>query len=334
MTRSGPRLTTVLAAAACLVVSLPTAAELSGARTERLSFASQDVYSFADLFAAKSPVPTIAVEGELTLPRSGGAKLPAMVIVHGHSGVQIGGREAYWANVLLNLGIATFVIDSYAPRGVESATSDPAVVTGEMMTVDALSALGALASHARIDPDRIGVLGFSEGGFAAINAAITSVWEAVTAGQNRFVLHLAFYPPCNAQWYTATTTGAPIGFLLAERDDLSLARHCQNYAERIAAAGGAVLTATFPGVHHGFDSDLSVAHRSSVFNRSKCMYRIDDRGELIDVNHSMALTTPERRRHSLQKCGYYGATTGGNEGARSAATRKVREYVSDILLRR
>ena len=59
------------------------------------------------------------VDGTLVLPAGAAARMPAMVIAHGSGGI-LPGREEAWAGRLNGLGIATFVVDSFAPRGLSS----------------------------------------------------------------------------------------------------------------------------------------------------------------------------------------------------------------------
>ncbi|HET8533473.1 MAG TPA: dienelactone hydrolase family protein [Methylomirabilota bacterium] len=87
------------------------------------------------------------------------------MIAHGSGGVDT--REAAWADRLGALGFSTFVVDSFTPRNVRETATDQARLPTAANVADAMAALRLLATHPRIDPDRIGIVGFSKGGQVA-----------------------------------------------------------------------------------------------------------------------------------------------------------------------
>ncbi len=308
------------------------AADLSGGQTGKVTFRSTNFATFAEALSGRPSQNPIDVQGTLTLPPGAGGRVPAMVIVHGSSGLGEGGREVYWSKVLLDMGVATFVPDSFAARGVAGTATEQIKVTAAMMTSDAFAALDLLATHPGLDADRIGIMGFDKGGNVAIDTAIELARWAFAEKGRKFALHVAFYPYCSISWRTPRTTGAPVHFVLAEFDNVAPIMLCQDYAERMAnLSAGAVSTAIFPGVEHAFDSTWDVQSRSSIFNPSKCGWRIADDGVVEDVNSGFKVTNFETYMASINQCGYYGGKTGGNEAARAGATRTVAEYVKGAL---
>src|SRR6478752_2050353 len=85
----------------------------------------------------------ITVSGELFLP-PGADKVPALLIHHGSGGVSAD-REMRYAREIVKMGVATFVIDSFKPRGVTSTVLDQSTVTNNDMQADEFAALKALA---------------------------------------------------------------------------------------------------------------------------------------------------------------------------------------------
>jgi pimeloyl-ACP methyl ester carboxylesterase len=114
--------------------------------------------------------------GTLTLPVAGG-RHPAVLLITG-SGQQdrdeslLGHRPFFViADYLTRRGIAVLRVDD---RGVGGSTGDVAHVTTEDFAGDALAAVAYLKSRADIDPQRIGLVGHSEGGLIAPMAALRS----------------------------------------------------------------------------------------------------------------------------------------------------------------
>ncbi|MBC7169692.1 alpha/beta fold hydrolase [Candidatus Bipolaricaulota bacterium] len=118
----------------------------------------------------------ITLAGTLSLPATPGPH-PAVVLVTG-SGPQnrdseIEGLPGYapfrWiANHLSARGIAVL---RYDDRGVGQSGGDFATATGSDFAADAEAAFDFLRHHSAIDPDRIGLLGHSEGGSVAATVA-------------------------------------------------------------------------------------------------------------------------------------------------------------------
>ena len=184
----------------------------------------QPVISF-EKFQSKD----ITVKGKLKLPVAyqwrkkrfmPRKNLPAVVILHGSAGVD--SRGDFYARALNAAGIATFEIDMWEARGINSAADRPPI---PLFTYpDAFGALKFLSEHPNIDPNRIGVLGFSWGGVVTM-ASATERYASQFGGTLRFAAHVAHYPICYA--YNSPIpgaefsdlTGAPILIQIGEEDD-------------------------------------------------------------------------------------------------------------------
>ena len=94
-----------------------------------------------------------------------GAKLPAVILLHGTGGVRYGG--VYYAAALNRAGIATLEIDQWGGRGLPGGPSSrPRNLTDNLS--DMAGAYGLLAARSEIDADRIGVFGSSMSGIEAL----------------------------------------------------------------------------------------------------------------------------------------------------------------------
>ena len=111
----------------------------------------------------------ITLAGTLTLPESAGP-YPAVVLISGSGGQnrdeEVAGFPVFKviADHLTRHGIAAL---RYDDPGVGGSTGDVSKQTIPDRTDNVLAAVGLLLQHAEIDPDRIGLIGHSEGGIVA-----------------------------------------------------------------------------------------------------------------------------------------------------------------------
>lgn len=138
-----------------------------------------------------SAVPAMQVAGRLSLPGAAPAEelWPAVVIVHGSGGVD--SRGPLYAKRLNEAGIATLELDMWSARNLSGGLDRPGHVAETLP--DAYSALHFLASQPGIDPDRIGLMGFSWGGVVAM--LIANGDQAPEQGVG-FAAVAALYPVC------------------------------------------------------------------------------------------------------------------------------------------
>ena len=137
------------------------------------------------------------VTGELRLPDAKPGRLPAVVIVDSTPGFD--GRGRFHAEGLNAAGIATLEIDVFEGRG------QPATPRHNLPHVyESLERLGA---HPRVDPARIGIMGFSSGGILAVLASSAPLARQY-GGEARYAAHLAFYPHC---WFLRRIPARMVG---------------------------------------------------------------------------------------------------------------------------
>ena len=134
--------------------------------------------------------------GHLTFPaQNSEAPLPAMVILPGSGGIKPG-REHEYAAFLNKEGFAAFVVEYYAPRGLNDETNyliRTGSVTEYDLIADAYSALTLLSTSPRIDGNRIGVVGFSYGGMATRLAMDDRIRLALAPDHRGFASHIDIY---------------------------------------------------------------------------------------------------------------------------------------------
>jgi dienelactone hydrolase/ketosteroid isomerase-like protein len=299
----------------------PTLGTAPTARIELHPFQTMTLTDKQFLTGAKDGTPVV-MAGELRLPRLGTDRLPAVVLVHGSGGV--GANVDRWSQELHGIGVATFILDSFTARGIVNTTTNQAQLGGLAMLIDAYRALEVLAKHPRIDPARIGIMGFSRGGRVALYASLKRFQRLHGPADVEFAAYLPFYAPCNTTYIDdGEVSDRPIRLFHGAADDYVPVAPCRAYVERLRQRGKDVELTEYPDAHHGFDSPLL---RAPVFlpqaqTGRRCTLEEKPVGQLI--NHQTA------QPYSLNDpCIERGATVAYNTQAHSEALKAVKDFLT------
>ena len=87
------------------------------------------------------------VWGFLSIPSPSQARYPLMLIMHSSGGIHA--RDWFFARKLNDIGVATFVLDSFGPRGLTKVNEDKRSFGDREQAVDALNALATLGKDTR-----------------------------------------------------------------------------------------------------------------------------------------------------------------------------------------
>lgn len=274
-----------------------------------------------------NPAPDVApakITASLYLPKDS-KPLAAMVIVNNSGGV-LDRIEGHYARALSQNGIAALVIDSFKPRKIVSTSVNQSLVSSWAMENDAFAALAHLKSDKRIDPERIGIMGVSKGGLVAQNAAMMVRRELRRTGSLAFALHVPIAPDCVGQFRNAATTGRPILYMLAELDDLTPAKPCLEYAERLKKAGNTnVSVKVYPGQHHAWELTGPVIYMKASENYSACAAMIEDNGDRTMKANNKVVGAWNAAKWMKENCVTRGAHVGGG-------TEKQKTIATDDLI--
>lgn len=191
--------------------------------------------------------PASNAPAELYQP-AGAGPFPAMVVLHPCSGV--GAHTRNWARRLVAWGYVAIVVDSFRPRGVTNVCNHGMDIRPSLQAADGFAAADYLRSLPTVRADRIGVIGFSHGGWAVLKAVLTETVARDHAVP--FAAAVAFYPGCDPP-------GSPLAtdtlILIGDADDWSPVGRCIRW-RGLAQTNGHVLAMTvYPGVLHSFDSE-------------------------------------------------------------------------------
>jgi len=159
-----------------------------------------------------------------------------------------------WGRTIAAWGYVTLTVDSFGPRGIDNTCTSGSPAD---MAFDAYRALDFLVQQRAVAPDRVAVLGFSQGGWLALSSVEQGVVEHSSA--NKFRAAAAFYPPCRTIRGNLTV---PALIMIGELDDWTPADGCRQLAEggddygvsRQRGAGAPIKLIVYPGAHHAFDA--------------------------------------------------------------------------------
>lgn len=257
------------------------------------------------------------ITGELLKPRGTGP-FPAMVLLHGCSGI-LPGVERAWATRLIQWGYVVLLVDSFGPRKLHGGVCrrpGHEWVSRQTRGTDGYLALSYLSKLDYVRKDKIGVMGWSNGGVATLSAINTESSDfKAEVSQAKFSAAVAFYPECGltyGKWKVNRGYGigpvksvdgqfnsmAPLLILIGSEDDWTLAKDCQSLIERSDDSKLSLIV--YPGARHSFDGTTGYFYI--------------------------------KRAHNINKPGACcGATVGLNVAAKRDSIAKVRKYLGRHL---
>jgi dienelactone hydrolase len=258
-----PLIRTMLLAILWIATAVTTAAEV---RTVHFQSEDHKTRLVAYLFEPSGPAPHAAI-----------------VLLHGRAGPYSSGakgvydattlskRHQEWGNFWAQRGYYALLVDSFGPRGYPAGFPEgsyknrpPELSEQTVRPLDAYAGLRYLRSHRGVNPDRIGVQGWSNGGMTVL---ATMSDQAPGKPENGFRAALAEYPGCGMDAVKgAYHAYAPILMLLAADDEEVNPQVCEQFAKRAKDAGSPLIWHIYPGAVHNYD-DPSQKKQSVPANR-------------------------------------------------------------------
>ena len=237
---------------------------------------------------------------------------------------------ADWAAALNVMGFAALVLDSFTARGATEICTGRTPVTITSRLTDAYRALALIASHPRVDPRRIAVLGFSHGGWVALWASQSRIERRFLRANVEFAAYAAFYPTaCNVRLLEETEMArGPVRIFQGAADDWTPIAPCRDWVERRRAAGRDVSLVAYEGAMHAFDVPLFRPPRRwpGVFNPGRCLITEQpDRTFVTDDGRALTPGSP---------CVTRGATLGYDPAAHRQSIADLHAFLDDAFRRR
>jgi len=310
-------------------VSSSVATSLGDGRTGIIAFESITPRSTDEFLSHYAAGKKVILTGDLEMPGNAQGTVPAVIILHGSSGVNPG--ERVWAKRMNGLGYASFVVDSFTGRGIKNTERDQTQLSMTADIADAYAALRLLATDPRIDKRRIAVMGFSRGGIAALYSSLEPFRLAATGGELRFAAHVAFYPSCGISYDAARVDGSPVLMLLGGKDDYTPALPCIAYADALRAKGANVTLKEYPDAYHGFDRPTPIRSVPLATSAREChgSYNLDSRtftmmrdGQTLSGSAAVA---------ESKRCLTKGITLGGDREAQEQSPAEVAAFLKSAF---
>jgi dienelactone hydrolase len=201
---------------------------------------------------------------------------PAMVLLHGRAGPYsslahgrydastLSKRHVMWARFWSERGCYALVVDSFGPRGLAAGfaagTHEQRPAEINEVTVRPLDAYGGLQFLARyrgqIDPGRIGLQGWSNGGSATLATMAASTLRSISLPASAgFRAALAFYPGCGLddRFNDGYAAYAPVRILIGTSDEEVSPQSCELLVKDNHRPGNDVAITVYPRATHDFD---------------------------------------------------------------------------------
>ena len=283
-------------------------------------------------------LPKTWIPAVLYLPKDAKGKVPAVVVVHGIGGLYTsdGKKRSYWeyAKLLADNGIAALVVDSHGARGVgvtnQLGSTEVSVYT---FVADAFAGADMLRTHPGIDPDRVGILGFSKGGMTALLATDKRFAQVLSKSGRTFKAHMPIYPGCQNFPENVQASGAAVHMLLGEKDNYTGTTGCYEIEAKLKTAGTAVTITSYPGAYHGWDEEVR-PFKSDDLSTEDCRWVLKDDGSVWGGKEGqVSLSTSAEGTAYFRGCAkkaliYVGRVESANTASRLAIVNFARQELS------
>jgi carboxymethylenebutenolidase len=263
---------------AVLIVTVHAAA----AEPQRVNFPSEDKEK-------------TTLDAYLFEPETSGGKHPAVVLLHGRSGLYstlangvynaetLSKRHKFYAQYWTTRGYVVLLVDSFGPRGYiagfpkDSHSVRPPEVSEEHRPFDAYAGLRYLRARHNVDPEHVFVQGWSNGAMTALVTMGTNS-PGLRDVKEGFRAAITEYPGCHMESVQGNYHAyAPILLVLGTDDDEVGYKFCQQWSDHARELGNNIKTVIEDGAQHDFD-DPSKSKQDLPANR-KAMEDMTSRAE-------------------------------------------------------
>lgn len=301
-----------------------------------ITFPSHSPYSLTDVGEPEND-PSETAQGTLFMPGNASADspVPAVVMLHGASGVR-SSRELAYGRQFAAMGIAALAVDAFASRRERATgfTERLIEITETMLLADAYAALDYLESRPDVDGSRVVLIGFSYGGMASRYAAYAQVANLFAPDGPWFAGHVSFYSPCIARFDDVRATGAPVLILIGGKDEIVDPERCDLIAEDLEAGGAQVEVKVYAEGYHQWDGGPSNPRRIGR-DLSGCRFTVDPEGVVQEAWTRLPMIDSLTRKLILGLCsGSDGYVLLRDESVRARSNRDLGAFLAAAFAQR
>jgi dienelactone hydrolase len=205
---------------------------------------------------------TIKIEGEFKKPARGDGPFAVVIGLHACDG-PTNYSINFWLVTLAAQGYATYLPDSFRPRGyVDVCDFTSSVNVGERAQ-DALVAAATLAARPDVRADKIAILGVSHGASGAArisreDASLTPLRQKLADVGGKIVAVVSLYGSCAPDVKRPVVT--PLLILIGADDDWTPPKLCIEFANE-GTNPKLVQIHVYPGAIHSFDDASNITRR-------------------------------------------------------------------------
>ncbi|HEV2956519.1 MAG TPA: dienelactone hydrolase family protein [Xanthobacteraceae bacterium] len=190
---------------------------------------------------------------------AGEGPFPAVVALHGCAGLAgrsgpVAGRYRDWGERLAAAGFVVLFPDSFGSRGLSSQCSvrERSVRTARERVTDAVAARRWLQSQGWVVAHRVSVLGWQNGGGAAL-WTVRRRARTGTEGGPDFRSAVALYPGCRQLRLREWSARVPTLVLVGAADDWAPASACEQMVASARGRSAQTQIVVYPGAYAEFD---------------------------------------------------------------------------------
>jgi dienelactone hydrolase len=191
---------------------------------------------------------------------AGDGPFPAVVALHGCGGLSgrsgpIAGRYRDWGERLAAAGFVVVFPDSFGSRGLPSqcGVRQRSVRTARERVADAVAARHWLQSHKWVVANHVAVLGWQNGGGAALWTVRRRARLTASEGGPDFRSAVALYPGCRTLRQSEWSARVPTLVLVGAADDWAPASACEQMVKGARGRSAQAEIVVYPGAYSEFD---------------------------------------------------------------------------------
>ncbi len=304
---------------------------------ELISFSSANPFSFEEIITDLENQEAQEVFGILTLPKNFNSNQKYPLIIGVAGSLNWSSHHLEYLKMYNEMGFATFQLQSFDSRDIQSTVGSQTEVTTAMVILDSYRALEALSQHPNIDVDKVGITGWSLGGGVSLYSAWLPLIDAINNRKFMFAAHLPIYPACMAYPYPAENmqfSTSPIHILIGELDNWVPAAACTELIEKMHASGlpTNIEITIYENAHHSFDKVSAVTVNKKGYTLGDCRFPMNEEGTLwLSEYWNIPINTPLRQKLALMTCAGRGPSMGGNAEARKQSFQFSGEFFTKHL---